>query len=73
MMERMSEDSDFSNDVVASFLNGGIAPAKVEPPAEIRAGARQIRSLFVAYMDAGFTDAQAMELVGFTMRAAARG
>lgn len=72
-MENMSEGSDFVNDVVAGFLNGGGPAAKVEPTAEIRAGARQIRSLFVAYMDEGFTATQSMELIGFTMGAAARG
>lgn len=72
-MQNISEGSDFVNDVVAGFLNGGGPAVKVEPTAEIRAGARQVRSLFVAYTDEGFTADQAMELIGFTMGAAARG
>lgn len=42
--------------------------AKVEPTARQRQGAAQIFQMFRSYVDAGFTEEQAMSLIGDVIR-----
>lgn len=35
----------------------------IEPPADLRTGALIHRQMFIAYTDAGFTEAQAMDFI----------
>lgn len=41
----------------------------VEPPADVRAAARQLHDLFVALLQAGFTESQAQAMLGHVLTA----
>lgn len=42
---------------------------RVEPSADMRAGMRQLYEMFVALVDAGFTERQALQVIGDVTRA----
>lgn len=47
-----------------ALMGGGrTQPAKIEPSAEHREAARQLHSVYTAFVDQGFTPDQAIELV----------
>lgn len=41
--------------------------AKVEPDAETRAGAKRAWAVYTALTDEGFTDSQALQIIGYMM------
>lgn len=45
----------------------GMGPAKVEPTAAQRAGAKDLRAMFTAFVDEGFTPQQALVMLGTMM------
>lgn len=45
--------------------------SRVEPSAEARQAAKDIHEMFVAFMDEGFTEDQALTILGQMMAAAA--
>lgn len=50
--------------------NDEFGPVKIEPTADHRSAALNMRQLYVALCDEGFTDAQALALVGTMLRSA---
>jgi len=51
------------------FDNGKVAPAELN--AEARGAVMQVRAMFLAYVDAGFSEEQAMDLLKTQLAAAA--
>jgi len=49
-----------NNDDISNLFN---STAPVELPADIRSGAASIFSLYSSYVEAGFTPAQAMQII----------
>lgn len=45
-------------------MNG---PIKIEPSAEQRAAAKSVRQMFVALVDEGFTEPQALVIIGHVL------
>lgn len=59
------------DEVVIDFARR-MAPARVEPSAEMREAARGLMELFAAVQEAGFTEAQSMKIVCETIQAGRR-
>jgi hypothetical protein len=60
------------DEVVVNFARR-MAPARVEPSAEIREAARSLMELFTGMQEAGFTETQAMKIVLETIHVGRRG
>ena len=62
MTDENKNENDDQNDII-NELFGALASARREPSAELKALAANLHEVFRAYVDAGFTEPQAMQLV----------